>query len=215
MKTLQKAFAIALIALSVICTRWPDAELMTSIVYAVVIPSFILSVISFITEVSEHCEKEAEKLAKLEEKVSHSAEKFAQERLKQYEDGTHEQPYDKDKIPIDIYNATKDSVDYLEKSLVSKNVQIFCIKCKNVCNKLITGGYVLLILSLSLSPYIAKWLSVIDLNCITMWSLTLLYITLDLKSDICAWVFNKLHAGSEKRRAKKKKKENTEEASVK
>ena len=72
MKTLQKAFAIALIALSVICTRWPDAELMTSIVYAVVIPSFILSMISFITEVSEHCEKEAEKLAKLEEKVSHS-----------------------------------------------------------------------------------------------------------------------------------------------
>ena len=202
MKTLQKAFAIALVSLSVICTGWPKAELMTSIVYAVVIPSFILSLISFVTEVSEHCEKEAEKLAKLEEKVSHSAEKFAQERLKQYEEGTHEMPYDKDRIPTDIYNATKDSVDYLRKSLVSKDVQIFSLKCKRVCNKIITGGYVLLILSLSLSPYIAKWLSVIDLNCITMWSLTLLYITLDLKSDICAWVFNKLHARSEKKQSK-------------
>jgi len=128
MKTLQKAFAIALVVLSVICTVWPKAELMTSIVYAVVIPSFILSIISFVTEVSEHCEKEAETLANLEERVSNSAEKFAKERLKQYEEGNHEQPYDENKIPVDIYNATKDSVEYLEKSLISKNVQIFLPK---------------------------------------------------------------------------------------
>ena len=118
------------------------------------------------------------------------------------------------KVPIDIYNAKIDSVHFLEKSLVSKDVQIFCVKCKNVCSKITTAGYVLLILSLSLSPYIAKWLSVVDLNCITMWSLTLLYITLELKTDVCAWVFNKLLAKSEKKRSKNNPIEETDEIAV-
>lgn len=214
MKTVQRAFAIALVILSGICTVRPEAELMSSIVYAVVIPSFILSLISFVTEISEHCEKEAENLSSLEKKVSDSVEEYARERLKQYEEGTHEQPYDKDKVPIDIYNAKIDSVHFLEKSLVSKDVQIFCVKCKNVCSKITTAGYVLLILSLSLSPYIAKWLSAVDLNCITMWSLTLLYITLELKTDVCAWVFNKLLAKSEKKRSKNNSIEETDEIAV-
>ena len=69
MKTVQRAFAIALVILSGICTVRPEAELMSSIVYAVVIPSFILSLISFVTEISEHCEKEAENLSSLEKKA--------------------------------------------------------------------------------------------------------------------------------------------------
>ena len=198
-KGFEIAFGIALFILSVIATIWADAEFVESIIYAVVIPSFILSLISFLSEISEKCEKDAGDLSNLEKKVSDLVEETADEKLKQYEAGNHEIPYVKGHIPADIYEAHQESLEYMKKAVVSQGVQLFCTRCKNLCDKITVGCYVLLVLSLSLSPYIARWLSFVNLNCITMWSLALLYVSLELKTEICAWIYNILRKRSEKR----------------
>lgn len=191
-KGVEIAFAIALIILAIISTVFPT-ELTESIIYAVVIPSFILSLISFVSEISELCENNAEKLSDLEKKVSDNAHKFAESRLKLYNEGLHEQPFVEGFVPDEIHEHEEASVNYLKKAVISKDVQVFCIKCKRVCHKLTISGYVLLFLSLFLSPCIAKCLSVVDLNCITLWSLALLYVTLELKSECCNWLFGVLY----------------------
>ena len=53
-KGIQVAFAITLIIISIIATIW-QTELLGNIIYAVVIPSFLLSIISFVAEIAEKC----------------------------------------------------------------------------------------------------------------------------------------------------------------
>lgn len=191
-KGVEIAFAIALIILAMISTIFPT-ELTESIIYSVVIPSFILSLISFVTEISELCENDAEKLSDLEKKVSDSAYEVAETKRELYNKGLHEQPFTEGVIPEDVCSHEEKGLNYLKKAVISKDVQVFCIKCKRVCHKLTVLGYVVLFLSLFLSPYIASRLSVIDLNCITLWSLALLYITLELKTECCNWLFGLLY----------------------
>lgn len=191
-KGVEIAFAIALIILSIIGTIFPT-ELTKDIIYAIVIPSFILSIISFISDISALCEQDAKRVSDLEKKVSDEALEVADIKLELYHQGKYKLPFVEGVVPKEIYEYKEKSLAYLKKATISKDVQVFCIKCKKMCNKLIVGGYVALFLSLFLSPYIAKLLSVVDLNCITLWSLALLYITLELKSECCNWLFNFLY----------------------
>ena len=50
-KGIQVAFAIALVFISIIATFW-KSEVLENIIYAVVIPSFLLSIISFVAEIA-------------------------------------------------------------------------------------------------------------------------------------------------------------------
>ena len=51
-KGVEKAFAIALFIISIISTIFPTNHI-ESITYAVIVPSFILSLTSFISEISK------------------------------------------------------------------------------------------------------------------------------------------------------------------
>lgn len=206
-KTVEKAFAITLVILSIIGT-FSDAEHIGSIIYAVIVPSFILSVISFISEISDKCQENAEKIADAVERLSKTEEDLANEHLKLYNQGSHEQPYVEGVVPEKIYKLLTDSVEHRNETIINKDVQIFCLKFKKICNILIVFGYVLLFTSLCFSPYLRKWISNINLNCLTLWSLTLLYFTLEFKSECCARTYYCLYKFYKKLRKREECKRN-------
>ena len=65
-------------------------------------------------------------------------------------------------------------------------------KCQSLLKYIRLFVYVLLFMSMILSPYIARALANMNLNCITLWSLTILYIDSELKHEITAKSFNML-----------------------
>lgn len=205
-KTVQIAFAIALVIISVISSIW-QTDLIGNIIYAVVLPSFILSIISFIAEISEKCETDGEKLYNLSIRCADMSKEIAELKIKSKVETTDSKLTLEEAITPEINEKLTESNKYAAEALGYQKVRIFCLKCKRHCDRALIGGYVLLFLSLALSPYIAKWLSVINLNCITLWSLSLLYISLELKSEVCSKVFHWL---SEKH-IKRAKAEYTEE----
>lgn len=190
-KGVQLAFAIALVILAIISTIWPDGH-MENTVYAVVVPSFVLSIISFVAEIAEKCEADSEELYKLSSKCADLSEKKVEAEMRSNAEGI-EGELDIEKIITPEINAEFEKTNqYLAEAVGYQKTQYFFVRCKQICNRIMVGGYVILFLSLALSPIIAQWLSAIDLNCLTMWSLALLYITLELKSDCCSKVFVKL-----------------------
>lgn len=191
-KGIQVAFAITLVIISIIATIW-QTELLGNIIYAVVIPSFILSIISFVSEIAEKCEHNAKEGADLASKTADLSERLTNALMKNYEAGISDLPYIEGRVPKEVTDQQLKTIEHYKEATAYKNVQIFFVKCQNVCHTISVIGYVLLFLSLILSPYAVKLLSVIDLNCITLWSLTLLYFTLELKSEICAKLFDVLH----------------------
>lgn len=191
-KAFQVGFAIALVILSIVSSFCKN-DFLGSIVYAVVIPSFILSIISSVSEISDNCKDHAQKVLSLAEENMKLADELYACKVDAYKIGKHELPYTEGYIPTDIAqeHAAK-KFEYAKDILASHDVKLFFLRCQNVCYWITVVGYVLLILSLSLSYYAVKLLSAFDLNSITLWSLTLLYFTLELKSDICGAIFELL-----------------------
>lgn len=202
MKKFEKAFAIALIIISVFGTIY-ETEIIENIIYAVVIPSFILSLISFASDISEKCQKSAEETANTVKQISDLEEEIADKDLDLYNKGHYEEPFVEGLIPEKIYHRKSDSYEHLKEAITYKEIEIFCYKCKKICDKLIISGYVLLIISLCMSPCFMKWLNSVNLNCITLWSLTLLYITLELKQEICSKTYSFIYSRYKKSKIKK------------
>lgn len=192
-KGIQIAFAITLVLISIIGTFW-KTDLFENIIYAVVVPSFLLSVISFVAEIAEKCESSADHVANLAYKSGNMSAELADLKKKNYDSGISNMPYVEGVVPKEITDHQEKAIEYLEDASAYKDVQIFFLKCQRVCQNISVAGYVLLFLSLILSPYAVKLLSAIDLNCITLWSLTILYLTLELKSDICSKLVSILHS---------------------
>ncbi|MBQ7118927.1 MAG: hypothetical protein IJO09_01820, partial [Oscillospiraceae bacterium] len=164
-----------------------------SIVYAVVIPSFLLTVISFISDISKECEKIAGKRFAGDQKISELAKENADIRLRFHKEANKGICEVETKVPEDVLAAIATSEKWRNSAVEHASTQSFFLKCIIVCNVLVVVGYVLLFLSLFFSPIIFKWISVINLNCITLWSLTVLYLTIQLKREICNRVFSLLH----------------------
>ena len=183
-KIVEKAFAITLIILSLVAT-FLKIEVIGDMIYAIIIPSFILSLISFVVEISERCEANSTKTSELSHRLSEIEQKNVERDIELYKKGDYKIPYSEDSIPDEIYLQQLDSYNHLKESNAYLRVSIFCVKCKNICNKLMLLGYVLLFISLCLSSVFVRWLSLVDLNCITLWSLTLLYFTIELKTECC------------------------------
>jgi len=174
--------------LAVISTIWPAGH-MKNIVYAVVLPSFILSLVSFVSEIAEKSESDGERLTKLVDECAELSEETAKTTMRGNVAGNNG-VFDLEKvITPEVNDEFERTNQYLVEAVGYRKAQIFCFRCKMICDKIMVGGYVVLFLSLTLSPYIAQWLSFINLNCLTMWSLVLLYVTLELKSEICSKVF--------------------------
>ena len=205
-KGVEKAFAIALFIISLISTVFPTSH-MESITYAVIVPSFILSLTSFISEISKKCQDDAEETAKMTHKLSNLEHEIADKDYALYNEGKYNLQYIEGHVPKEIFDKMSNSVEHLRDSVIFKRMEIFFYKFKSFCDKLVVIGYVLLFISLCLSPYISHWLSVINLNCITLWSLTLLYVTLELKSEISSKLYMLIHKAFKKKAEKEADKE--------
>lgn len=190
-KGVQIAFAITLLIISVLAT-FNQSKLFDDIIYAVVIPSFLLSVISFAAEIREKCGKNAHEFEKVYMEHSDLKYQSAQQKLTQYDQGTYHQPYKEGFVPKDIYEEITDSLNQINKATVYINIRLFLSRCEKALDIINITCYVLLFLSLIFSPYIVSFLSSINLNCMTLWSLTLLYFSVELKSQVCAKVFDGL-----------------------
>lgn len=191
-KNVQIAFAIVLFMLAIVGSVW-KIDYFANIIYAVVIPSFILSVISFMEEISIKCGKDAESSSDLHNRLADAINKSADLEMELYNNGVSELPFVEGKVPEKIYKLREEALDSLKNSVASTNVNVFCLKLSRMCNNATTIGYVLLFLVLIFSPYVVEILDQLDLNCITLWSLALLYITLELKEEICARLYNYLY----------------------
>jgi len=187
-KIVEKAFAITLIILSLIAT-FSQSELIGDMIYAIIIPSFVLSLISFIAEISEKCQMDAKKTSDLAKKLSDLEQENVDRDIELYEKGSYEIPFAEGIVPEKIYQQQVKSTEHMGESLTYMKMAVFYIKFKKICDKLMVVGYVLLFVSLCLSSVFVQLLSHVDLNCITLWSLTLLYFTLELKSECCNQVF--------------------------
>ena len=197
-KSFEIAFAFALLILSIASSLF-QTELFTNIIYAVVIPSFILSIISFLSEISWRCEHYAKELASAAKDSAQFKRETVDAKMAEFAENKHNFEYVMafDKAQLD--KQQDECLHFLDTALAATFVQEFCYKCKKACDIAITVSYTILVLSLTISPYLAKWLSVINLNCITLWSLTLLYLTLELKSEICFIIFRVLFKYAKKK----------------
>ncbi len=205
-KIVEKAFAITLIILSLIAT-FLQIEVIGDMIYAIIIPSFVLSLISFVAEISVKCETDSKELADLAYKLSDLEQKKVDGDIESYKKGEYKTPFSDGIIPDEIYQQQIESNKHMKEANNYLRTSIFCIKCGKICDKLMMFGYVLLFVSLCLSSIFIRWLSLVDLNCITLWSLTLLYFTIELKTECC----NKLVTFLYKMYSKKSKKTEDEE----
>ena len=206
-KGFQISFAISLLVLSVICTIWRN-EVLNGVIYAVVIPSFVLSIISFVLEVSDYCKNYAEKITSLSKENMELSDDLYNHKLEEYKAGKSDVKYVEGYIPTELAEEHRaEKFKYATNIMASQDVKIFFLGCQKVCSIIAIVGYVLLILSLSLSYYVIMILSAIDLNCITLWSMALLYFTMELKTEVCNWVFDLLYRKYTKKNKKVLEKE--------
>ena len=145
--------------------------------------------ISFAAEIREKCSENAHEFEKIYMEYSDLKYQSAQQKLDQYDQRTYHQPYKEGFVPKDIYEEMKDSLKQMNKATVYINIRSFLSRCEKALDIISIAGYALLFLSLIFSPYIVSFISSINLNCITLWSLTLLYFSVELKSQVCAKVF--------------------------
>ena len=178
-KMVQVAFALTLLILSVLAT-FINAELFSNIVLGIIIPSFMLTIISFIEEVSEKCKANAVKFSDILLKNADlhlEKSKFLLESEKNEENAQ--------KIEEEI----KLSSERAKEGNNYANVAKMLSKCNIVLKYANLSAYVLLFLSMILSPYIIRLLSGINLNCITLWTLTILFVDIELKNELTAKFF--------------------------
>ena len=175
-KKIQIAFAVVLVILSIASTFIED-QIMYNIILAVIVPSFVLTIISFIDEIIERCEINSKAL-------SESCFKFSEEQLEK----AKQQALEADEANSDFLKGFHATLDICKSMHLSgagySDAKEFFEKCRSALSNLSIIGYVLLFLSLIFSPYIVDWLSGINLNCLTLWSLTILYCNIELKPEL-------------------------------
>ena len=201
-KKIQIAFAIVLVILSVVSTFIED-KIIYNIILAVIVPSFVLTIISFIDEIIERCEINSKAL-------SESCFKFSEEQL----DKAKQQALEAGEANPDFlkgFHATLDICKSMHQSGVGYSAtKEFFEKCRAVLSNFSIVGYVLLFLSLIFSPYIVDWLSGINLNCLTLWSLTILYCNIELKPELAGKILSVI-ARRFLKKAKEKEQSETKE----
>ena len=181
-KTVQIAFAIALIILSIL-SIFVQSTLFDSIVLGVVIPSFILTIISFIDEVIQKCQTNARKLSDMLTKTADSSSSLAKTIAKNVTTESEAQQI------VDLMNQEG---DYLREALDYAKMESSLKKCSKYLAYTNIIAYTILFLSLVLSPYIVEILAGTNLNSITLWSLAILYLSNELKPEITVKCFSLL-----------------------
>lgn len=181
-KIVQIAFAITLIVLSLIST-FVSTELINSIVLGIVVPSLLFSIITFIDSIAVKCKENATEFSSVLSKLAGTQLRLSGQLLEETQSEENAQRISE--LLKTSSSHTRESVDYARIANAMN-------KCQSLLKYIRLIVYVLLFLSMILSPYIALALSKINLNCITLWSLTILYIDSELKYEITAKSFDLL-----------------------
>lgn len=190
-KTIETSFAITLIFISILAT-FIQSSIFQSIIYAVIIPSFLLSIISFISELEEKCEQNAKNFKNTLAQLGNTEAEWSELHLKQYESGNAHVLYISTLVPKNIYEMLENSLIHMKEAFQYANIQAFCAKLGKVLQVLKMMAYTVLFISLILSPYISKVLSYVNVNCITLWSFSLFFLALELKSPCVTYSFSAL-----------------------
>ena len=175
------------------------SEIFSNIIAAIIVPSFLLTLISFIDTIIAKCKVNAEAIAKV---YQENGELHAQKGGAMIADKAYqtEEELKMLKLELDISNHSyENAINYSE-------LRDFLAKCQTILSNVNLATYTLLFLSMVLSPYIVQILSGVDLNSLTLWSLAVLYIDTELKPELCAKCFSFLA----KRHLKKRRKEKTQ-----
>ena len=175
------------------------SEVFGNIIAAIIIPSFLLTLISFVDTVIAKCKLNAEAIAKVFQENGELHAKKSEEMIADKAYQTEEE-IKKIKLELDVTNHS------YESALSYSELKDFFERCQKVLSKVNLATYTLLFLSMVLSPYIVKFLSGIELNCLTLWSLTVLYVDTELKPELCAKCFAFLAQRHLKKRDKENKK---------
>lgn len=198
-KTVQIAFAFTLVILSIL-SMVIHVEIFRNIIAAIIIPSFLLSLISFIDTIIVKCKLTTEAILKEFHEseglnIIKGEDKIAGKTF-QTEDEIRRLKHELDIIT----NSNESALGYSE-------LTVFLEICQEVLEKINLATYTLLFIAMVLSPYIVKLLSSVDLNCLTLWSLTVLYVNTELQSELSVQCFKLIARHHLKRREKRRRKE--------
>lgn len=183
-KPFQIAFAISFILISIVST-FVELEQIHNIILASIVPSFLLTIISFFDEIISKCEETAEILIN---GLQRAKDESIEERNQIPNDIT---PKDKDLwIRRCSLDRILENIDYDSEVFALTNT--ICEKLKKISFYLVIISYVLLILSLVFAPLFIDLFSSVNSNSITLWSLTILYINIELKQEFCDLVFDRI-----------------------
>lgn len=193
-KSVQIAFAITLVILSILATCI-NAELLSNIVLGIVIPSFLLTIISFIEAIISKCKTNAVDFAKTYRECADLHFKLTKELLEKPQSKENAQKIEEEQNEAE--QKLHECFDYIAMAEAMNKLLSF-LKYANLI------AYILLFLSMILSPYIVRILAKINLNCITLWSLTILYVDIELKTEMTAKMFTLFFKHYSKKSSKQK-----------
>lgn len=181
-KKIQIAFAISLVFLSAVST-FVNTELFSNIVLGIAIPSFLLTVISFLDSIIAKCKGNSAEFADVLRRIA-DAELWISEHSSS-ESQTAENTQQ-------ISEESKSSPAHAKEYIAYETMRSTMEKYQTILEYATLVSYVMLFLSLILSPYLVRLLSKVNLNFITLWSLTILYVDAELKYEVTSKSFDLL-----------------------
>lgn len=174
-KPLESAFTTVLLLFAIMSIFPPHKELTDAIVRAIVIPSFLLSLISFVNPIHQQCEYFAGKFAQDWQNFSKNCHEEVMNVLK---NNISDADFKKLKCTLNaaIYGA-QNSLSYSEARNLFQKCSTFFSNATYVC-------YILLFLSLMCSSYFSHIFAGINSNCITLISLAIQFVDFEMKENL-------------------------------
>lgn len=185
-KKAQLGFTLVLILISLL-SIFTENEHITMIVCASVVPSFILSVTSFIEEIMDRCEQISiatsdrwngggERIKEIQKEMeSFEPEKLDSNYMEQYHGLLH---------MLQNYQYQAQSYEKTQEYIVRLNRKLSYIY---------VISYAVFFLSIVFAPQMTQLFKYVNSNAISLWSLTILFINNELKPELSEYVFARIN----------------------
>lgn len=194
-KLFINAFVLSVFILCLISTIGNNNEI-NQLVYALIIPVFLITIIEFIIEIKEKCEKYADKVSKEMNKMSQLEYELAEEKVKNLKIIGN---FDENNLPESIQKNYEDSIKHTNIATNYIKVSTDFVKLHKFLKIIYTIILVLFFLSIIFFSKISSVLEKINLNSISLWSLLLLLISIYNKDDVAIKIVEKLYKCYEKK----------------
>lgn len=159
-KLFINAFVLSVFILCIISTIENNSEI-NQLVYALIIPVFLITIIEFILEIKEKCEKYADKMSKELNKISQLECELAEEKVKNLKITGD---FEENNLPKSIQNNYEDSIKHSNMAANYINVAADFVKLHKFLKIIYTIILVLFFLSIIFFSKISSVLEKINLN---------------------------------------------------